>query len=65
MVQFLSIFFYSWISLIFVGIFKSSRFFVSLCISVSHIETLLVFSERKIEINHLIRVNKRYVIKLL
>ena len=29
MVQFLSIFFFSWISSIFVGFFKSSRFFVS------------------------------------
>ena len=33
MVQFLSINFFSWISSIFVGFFKSSRFFVSLCIS--------------------------------
>ena len=33
MVQFLSISFFSWISSIFVGFFKSSRFFVSLCIS--------------------------------
>ena len=32
MVQFLSIIFFSWISSIFVGVFKSSRFFVSLCI---------------------------------
>ena len=32
MVQFLSINFFSWISSIFVGFFKSSRFFVSLCI---------------------------------
>ena len=32
MVQFLSIFFFSWISSIFVGFFKSSRFFVSPCI---------------------------------
>ena len=32
MVQFLSINFFSWISSIFVGVFKSSRFFVSLCI---------------------------------
>ena len=31
MVQFLSINFFSWISSIFVGFFKSSRFFVSLC----------------------------------
>ena len=31
MVQFLSIIFFSWISWIFVGFFKSSRFFVSLC----------------------------------
>ena len=30
MVQFLSIIFFSWISLIFVGFFKSSLFFVSL-----------------------------------
>ena len=33
MVQFLSINFFSWISSIFVGFFKSSRFFVSPCIS--------------------------------
>ena len=33
MVQFLSINFFSWISSIFVGFFKSSRFFVSLCIA--------------------------------
>ena len=33
MVQFLSIIFFSWISSIFVGFFKSSRFYVSLCIS--------------------------------
>ena len=32
MVQFLSINFFSWISSIFVGFFKTSRFFVSLCI---------------------------------
>ena len=32
MVQFLSINFFSWISSIFVGFFKISRFFVSLCI---------------------------------
>ena len=32
MVQFLSINFFSWISSIFVTFFKSSRFFVSLCI---------------------------------
>ena len=32
MVQFLSINFFSWISSIFVGFFKSSRFFVLLCI---------------------------------
>jgi len=32
MVQFLSINFFSWISSIFVGFFKSSHFFVSLCI---------------------------------
>ena len=32
MVQFLSIIFFSWIYSIFVGFFKSSRFFVSLCI---------------------------------
>ena len=32
MVQFLSIIFFSWISSIFVGFFKSSRFFVSPCI---------------------------------
>ena len=31
MVQFLSIIFFSWISSIFVGVFKSSCFFVSLC----------------------------------
>ena len=31
MVQFLSIIFFSWISSIFVGFFKSSRFFVSPC----------------------------------
>jgi len=31
MVQLLSINFFSWISSIFVGFFKSSRFFVSLC----------------------------------
>ena len=31
MVQFLSINFFSWISSIFVGFFKSSLFFVSLC----------------------------------
>ena len=33
MVQFLSIIFFSWISSIFVGFFKSSRFFVSPCIT--------------------------------
>ena len=33
MVQFLSINFFSWNSSIFVGFFKSSRFFVSLCIN--------------------------------
>ena len=33
MVQFLSINFFSWISSIFVGFFKSYRFFVSLCTS--------------------------------
>ena len=33
MVQFLSIIFFSWISSIFVGVFKSSRFFVSLFIT--------------------------------
>ena len=33
MVQFLSINFFSWISSIFIGLFKSSRFFVSLCTS--------------------------------
>ena len=33
MVQFLSIIFFSWISSIFVGFFKSSRFFVSPCTS--------------------------------
>ena len=32
MIQFLSINFFSWISSIFVGFFKSSRFLVSLCI---------------------------------
>jgi len=32
MVQFLSIFFFSWISSIFIGFFKSSHFFVSSCI---------------------------------
>ena len=31
MVQFLSINFFSWIYSIFIGFFKSSRFFVSLC----------------------------------
>ena len=39
MVQFLSIIFFSWISSIFVGFFKSSRLFVSLCLymySVKH-----------------------------
>ena len=35
MVQFLSVFFFSWISSIFVGFFKSSRFFVSPCTYVS------------------------------
>ena len=35
MVQFLSIIFFSWISSIFVGFFKSSRFFMSLCITSS------------------------------
>ena len=60
MVQFLSIIFFSWISSIFVGFFKSSRFFVSPCISVKqitlladfflvsqspHIETLVAFKE--------------------
>ena len=34
MVQFLSINFFSWISSIFVGFFKSSRFLVSLCIRI-------------------------------
>ena len=34
MVQFLSINFFSWISSIFVGVLKSSRFFVSLCIRI-------------------------------
>ena len=33
MVQFLSMIFFSWISSIFVGFFKSSRFFVSFCIN--------------------------------
>ena len=33
MVQFLSIFFFCWISSIFVGFFESSRFFVSPCTS--------------------------------
>jgi len=33
MVQFLPIIFFSWISSIFVGFFKSSRFFVSLCMT--------------------------------
>ena len=32
MVQFLSIIFFPWISSIFVGVFKGSRFFVSPCI---------------------------------
>ena len=35
MVQFLSIIFFSWISSIFVGVFKSSRFFVLLCTNLS------------------------------
>ena len=39
MVQFLPIIFFSWISSIFVGFFKSSRFFVSLCILVSSTDT--------------------------
>ena len=36
MVQFLSINFFSWISSIFVGFFKSSRIFVSPCINTLH-----------------------------
>ena len=40
MVQFLSINFFSWISSIFVGFFKSSRFFVSLCIRQAEIHTV-------------------------
>ena len=36
MVQFLSIIFFSWISSIFVGFFKSSPFFVSSCIKKTH-----------------------------
>ena len=36
MVQFLSIIFFSWISSIFVGVFKSSLFCVSFCIALSH-----------------------------
>ena len=35
MVQFLSINFFSWISSIFVGFFKSSRFFVSPCTKIN------------------------------
>ena len=41
MVQFLSINFFSWISSIFVGVFKSSRFFVSPCTSCSLFPSLL------------------------
>ena len=37
MVQFLSINFFSWLSSIFVGFFKSSRFFVSPCTSIKRI----------------------------
>ena len=40
MVQFLSINFFSWISSIFVGFFKSSRFFVSPCIKKQMSETI-------------------------
>ena len=43
MVQFLSIDFFSWISLIFVGFFKSSRFFVSLCILSEIRVTIMIF----------------------
>ena len=39
MVQFLSINFFSWISSIFVGFFKSSRFFVSLSIKIYIIQS--------------------------
>ena len=42
MVQFLSIFF-SWISSIFVGVFKSSRFFVSSCITEYSVRTVSIF----------------------
>jgi len=51
MVQFLSIIFFSWISSIFVGVFKISRFFVSPCIyscnglTVSH-SFLKIFSHK-------------------
>jgi len=41
MVQVLSIIFFSWISSIFVGFFKSSRFFVSLCTICPHRLTVL------------------------
>ena len=41
MVQFLSINFFSWITSIFVGFFKSSRFFVSLYMSNEQIDLSL------------------------
>ena len=47
MVQFLSIFFFSWISSIFVGFFISSRFFVSLCIWENGYRYMHLYHEHK------------------
>ena len=50
MVKFLSIHFFSWISSIFVAFFKSSLFFVSLCIKHEHFLYFVLFKrEAKIQ----------------
>ena len=47
MVKFLSINFFSWISSIFVGFFKSSSFFVSLCIKIIEAQRAKIYNSYK------------------
>ena len=51
MVQFLAINFFSWISSIFVGFFKSSRFFVSTCILAINFKLILGKGNLKIMVD--------------
>ena len=52
MVQFLSVHFFSWISSIFVGFFKSSSFFVSPCIYLQHSQQMFQVTSSSLQPAH-------------